>query len=1039
MLRKSVVTIILALGVMAARAVNYPPVDDQGARVWHWTSDYEAAHEASLWDGYPIVLATLHNCHDRQGDDGCASSLVLSNDSPGLPAYLVCVNRDDGFPGYRKDFVRFHDRICNDGNYGQCALLYGGDRAGEIARRYGRVHAAKAFAAIREQIYADYDAVVRETSGAVDPDSVGYAEIFLGTNSCAFTTSRTAPWMTSGERSDVDDVGGRNAVCSLRSGLCSAYSESWLQTTVEGPAEGSFDWACVSSETGYGGDDDLVFTIDGANWLVSDAMTSAFPLRWRKVQFSLKKGRHTLRWSFSRGSVCSSDIAGGWIANLRLVPRQGRTERRDDWLEIVSDQPQRACRIGETLVGERIFSVDSGSAIKTVSVTGLPTGLKYDPRTQTVSGQAQKRGVYYVQISATNVGKHTDSYVQVWNVGQADEGEYDGIGIDDNPVLKDLFSADWYVGESISIDEGMGLTAMTGLPPGLKFTKSPPSVCCDCSSLKGVPTKVGKYKITMTDYFGHKAVRTVIVQSHGSVNFVTHVEDPTRGQAKGDGVYAIGSNVRLTATAKKGFYFAGWYQDAEWRHPFTPEGKDHRQASLSFAMTWSQAIQTEVFARFVSQEEDARISISADDWLVQTERSSDRTEVSVDSVTAVRLTAKGLPAGVKLMSDKGFCLLASDCSKLKPGLYSVELSAKNLSGATDTKIISVRVPNLRSWVFETDPSRDTFHAMQGVSSSCNEWRVDFAAGWTVSVSGLPSGVKGAVVNGCESYVYFSGTPTKAGNFTTTLTAKQGRLAEKATITWVVEPLPNWAIGKFSGVMRDEDWNSVGVFALTASSAGKLSATLTWNDGTKRSYSAGAWSCIEDDFGVMGLSGVLQGLGVGCGGSSVEFVAWGWDDPSLFQLEGEFDVDICQVANGGLYPVCGHGTIEAQRNPFGKQGRDYECPAAHEMALLLSKKGKIGACASFNGRNYDLTDGMDLVAPGVKPPYDIYFTFSQDGTVKVSGKVAGLSISGSTTLGFGGEGYGWADFCLVARKAQIWIHVDFDVWEDADLMGTVEIK
>ena len=95
-------------------------------------------------------------------------------------------------------------------------------------------------------------------------------------------------------------------------------------------------------------------------------------------------------WSASYSFKASTDVS----YTARFVAA------REDWLWVYGDDQR--FDVGKFFYGNDnlydYFSVESGSA-PTIKITGLPSGLKYDATTRTISGQATKRGVYYVTCS----------------------------------------------------------------------------------------------------------------------------------------------------------------------------------------------------------------------------------------------------------------------------------------------------------------------------------------------------------------------------------------------------------------------------------------------------------------------------------------------------------------------------------------------------------------------------------------------------------------------------------------------------------------
>ena len=159
--------------------------------------------------------------------------------------------------------------------------------------------------------------------------------------------------------------------------------------------------------------------------------------------------------------------------------------------------------------GTRAF--DLGACVESLSkpkitVTGLPTGLKFDAKTGFVSGAATKPGVYKVTVSATNAtvkkavtatfdivvpnlttpmfaeaGLVTDGKYELW-AGVTPE-DYGHAGRVTLPVAIKAI-----------VDDGWALKA-AGLPTGLKLVQDKNT---KAYSITGVPTKAGTYTVTFT-------------------------------------------------------------------------------------------------------------------------------------------------------------------------------------------------------------------------------------------------------------------------------------------------------------------------------------------------------------------------------------------------------------------------------------------------------------------------------------------------------------------------------------------------------------
>ena len=160
-----------------------------------------------------------------------------------------------------------------------------------------------------------------------------------------------------------------------------------------------------------------------------------------------------------------------------------------------------------TTAADGSLELDLGVCVRSLSLpklslTGLPSGLKYDAKTLKVSGAATKPGVYTVKVAATNtsIKKATDDTTTTFVVTvpnfecdalpylKPETNAYDtvrcGVVVHD-PKLVNLMpvDADWTV-------------KVTGLPTGLKLVQDKTT---KAYSITGVSTaKAGSYTVTWT-------------------------------------------------------------------------------------------------------------------------------------------------------------------------------------------------------------------------------------------------------------------------------------------------------------------------------------------------------------------------------------------------------------------------------------------------------------------------------------------------------------------------------------------------------------
>lgn len=651
------------------------------------------------------------------------------------------------------------------------------------------------------------------------------------------------------------------------------------------------------------------------------------------------------------------------------------------------------------------LGVASGADVASISCSGLPSGVKFDNKKGVFSGRPTKAGVYYSTVTAKNKNGFSHSMVVCWTIGYADNGNYDNIGIDWENLWNGKTGGlvEWQTGENVSFsllsafeNDDLYPATVSGLPPSLSVPKCPANLACGYppGSYVGMLTKAGKYKVTVTaKYWGGgsqtwKAVKTIIVKDSGCRYLNVVSPNPGRGTVTGSKVYAVGAKASISAKAAKGYFFAGWYRDAEFSEPLedTASG-DWRKASDSIIVTGDIA-DSGIFAKFVSSYEDDIDIYCGETWDVATSY-SDIFYVDVSSETIPTVTVKGLPPGITW--NKSYFALESTPSKLKPGTAVATITAKNLSGRTATKTVRIAVPNIESWVFDgIDYSPDAYRLTVGVSDMCVPAWFSFGydTSFRVSVAGLPPGLKYRAEDGL---IAFRGTPTKVGTYTVTLTAKAGSYTEKATFTVTVDPLPDYAIGTFNGILKDDYGEVVGSFTFTAAANGKQSVKVTTTMGTM-SLSASAWNCFDGD-----------------GRPEAYFYKSTNNEYVSFMLTPSEDADWnCEhQLEGNLW--WGKGGMEldayvnsAQRNPFAKVGTSYEHPEAAFVAESLASE--------YKSMNMAILWDSDLGAytlvcanccmDGSMNDGTATLKMNKNGTVTVSGKLYGLySFSATATLTF----------------------------------------
>lgn len=226
------------------------------------------------------------------------------------------------------------------------------------------------------------------------------------------------------------------------------------------------------------------------------------------------------------------------------------------------------------------------------------------------------------------------------------------------------------------------------------------------------------------------------------------------GYVKGSGVYSVGETVKLTAVSRTGEIFDHW----EFFSGMTPEGADITNPELSFVLTKS-------FCEKCGSLGDVGIGISAV-WKSQQNIIGLPTKAGAATIEGSKLLPAGEATMLKVIPAEG-CTFVSW-----------------LDGNTDNprRVVSNgdAVDAVYYAIMEGDPPPDPVPtieisavpeeaftmgvAIEPISVSVRQAGVSLS-GYTLSATGLPAGLKFASGK-------ITGTPTKAGEFNVTVTAKK---------------------------------------------------------------------------------------------------------------------------------------------------------------------------------------------------------------------------------------------------------------------------
>ena len=195
----------------------------------------------------------------------------------------------------------------------------------------------------------------------------------------------------------------------------------------------------------------------------------------------------------------------------------------DVWLTAVfatAEQDKRSLKINledKVTAADGTFLYNLGECVESLSppklaVLGLPAGLKYDTKTNTITGKAKKPGVYTVTVRLTNttVKKAIEKKftIEVPNLTAANgyfvDYLYNDVG-EKYTLSVGIANIDEFL-PSLALNSGTTKLAVSGLPTGLKYDAK-------TGKITGIATRPGTYTVTLTVTDGKaKYVSTITIK-----------------------------------------------------------------------------------------------------------------------------------------------------------------------------------------------------------------------------------------------------------------------------------------------------------------------------------------------------------------------------------------------------------------------------------------------------------------------------------------------------------------------------------------------
>ncbi len=442
----------------------------------------------------------------------------------------------------------------------------------------------------------------------------------------------------------------------------------------------------------------------------------------------------------------------------------------------------------------------------TTRLAGLPPGLEWNESWGLLFGTPTDVGTYVIiaTVRFADGISETASVRLTVESPDPDWYEVDFVGLEELSVGDVLVTGDVELGY---YSGGSGIVSVSGLPPGLSV-EARNDGDMRIYGVVGIVRTAGIFPVSVgVADVGESGTTTVVtVRRDVSVRDtpwrylrvgIADSSPSGSGTVSGGGVLSSASGANVTASPAKGYVFAGWLNSIG-DIADVGEGVDYRSPSISFGADEDLDF-IELFAEFAPAEEDVSVSIEGLDG--DSFYFASDTEVSIPfsvvSVSLPSVTAKGLPDGVTVISGAdGAYQLAYDpataARRLAPGRYTVELAARNVSGASGSATILLTVSNISDERIDIEDDYGEFTPGEEIDPIDLSDAVDFSRGETISVSGLPRGLvfnRTAKDSAGVAANTITGTPTVPGYYTLTFTAKvvaSERTDSNGRVTYVYE-------------------------------------------------------------------------------------------------------------------------------------------------------------------------------------------------------------------------------------------------------------
>lgn len=278
--------------------------------------------------------------------------------------------------------------------------------------------------------------------------------------------------------------------------------------------------------------------------------------------------------------------------------------------------------------------------------------------------------------------------------------------------------------------------------------------------------------------------QTAFSPAEGTYAVTAQADNPDAGTVTGSGIYRSGTKAAFTASAKPGWELDGW--SYSFANPFATK----QTLTVLSDLTLS--------ARFTRIPFIGAIALPAEGG----------------SISGSGLCARGKKITLKTTPAKGYAFTAWSDGDQTPSRTFTQPEEDVYLTAHFKLITAIEDPAISPLPAQEAMVGLPFALTLGISSETLP---------TTTISGLPAGLKFD-----KTTLSISGRPTKAGTFTVKVKATNAtKRAVEYPFTITVAPLPDWAVGAFSGILIDAPG---GRADLTLSATGAISGSIETEAG-----------------------------------------------------------------------------------------------------------------------------------------------------------------------------------------------------------------